>query len=387
MNRQTKKREEAFFDIKAMAIFNLIKECGPLSRSDLARLTHVSLPTIGKCVQGLLEKEWIAEVKNDGVKKKYRARRLGLNPYFGPALGIEVGGSQLRWVVANLGGMTIASGIREVGEGKIMDVLESQIQSVLLESRIKAIGIASTGIVEVERGVSLRSPHRGDMDNIPLKAFCSERFGLPVHIDDISRSSAIAEWRLGVLVGEKNFMYLFLDEGIGLAWARNGVLYYGPFGVSGEVGHFVVDESGPRCGCGNRGCLEMLASCKAIVRDAQKALQIGVASSLKEKVSIENVVEEALKGDKFCYGLLTEAGEHIGRAMAQVLNLTGIPLIVLGGRLSKAGDLIIEPMKRMIKANALSLLGGSLEIRTSSLGEEAGVLGVAVQSLLGLLEV
>jgi glucokinase len=289
-------------------------------------------------------------------------------------------------VVTSLGGSIFDSGVQEVEEGEVLSALESCIRVILSGMKIRAIGIASAGIVETKRGISLRSPHRGDMDNLPLRGFCEEKFGLPVYVDDISRSSAIAEWRLGVLRGERNFVYLFLDEGIGLSWVVDGALYYGPHGISGEVGHFVIDEDGPRCGCGNKGCLEVFASCKAIIRNAQKALQVGVVSSLVGKeVTIENVIAEALRGDKLCYGLLVEAGEYIGRAMAQVLNLTGVPLVVLGGRLSRAGGLIVEPIKRMIRADALSLLGEHLEIRVSSLGRGAGTLGVAIQSLLNVL--
>lgn len=382
-----KKNQEEPNDIKSSVVFSLIREYGPISRSELSRLTGLSLPTVGKYVQKLIDQGQIAEIRGDSDSgKRRRARLLEINSSFGPALGIEVGGSQLQWVVTNLGGKVLDAGIQKVEEGKILDALESCIRAVLSQMKVKVIGIASTGIVETKKGVSLHSPHRGDMDGLPLKEFCEREFDLPVYVDDISRSSAVAEWRLGVLKGERNFAYLFLDEGIGLSWAVDGVLYYGPYGISGEVGHFVIDEDGPRCGCGNRGCLEVFVSCKAITRSAQKALQAGVASSLAGKeVTIEGIISEALRGDKLCYNLLVEAGEYIGRAMAQVLNLTGVPLIVLGGSLSRAGNLIVEPIKRMIRADALSLLSEHLEIRVSSLGRGAGTLGVAIQSLLDVL--
>lgn len=382
-----RKDQEKPNDIKSLAVFKLIGEYGPISRSELSQLTGFSLPTVGKYVQKLIEQGRVTEARDDNdSKRKRRTRLLEINPSFGPALGIEVGGSQLQWVITNLGGKVLNAGIQKVEEGKILDALESCIRIVLSQMKVRVIGIASTGIVETKKGVSLHSPHRGDMDDLPLKEFCERKFGLPVYVDDISRSSAVAEWRLGVLRGERNFAYLFLDEGIGLSWAVDGVLYYGPYGISGEVGHFVIDEDGPRCGCGNRGCLEVFASCKAIARSAQKALQAGVTSSLAGKeVTIEGIVSEALRGDKLCYNLLVEAGEYIGRAMAQVLNLTGVPLIVLGGSLSRAGNLIVEPIKRMIRADALSLLGEHLEIRVSSLGREAGTLGAAMQSLLNVL--
>lgn len=374
---------------KLSVIFESIRKYGPISRSELSCLTGISLPTIEKYVQKLLSSGWVSEGKGkSNLGKKSRCvRLLELSPDFGPALGVEVGTSQMRWVVANLGGKIFEAGVQEVAEGMITRVLESCVRDVLSRLEIKAIGIASAGIVEAEKGVSVHSPHRNDMDGFPLKEFCEKEFNLPVYVDDISRSSAVAECKLGVLKGEKNFIYLFLDEGIGLSWAVDGALYYGPCGISGEIGHFVVDENGPRCGCGNKGCLEAFASCKAIVRDAQEALQNKVFSSLigREEIVIENILEEALKGDKLCYSLVTEAGKYIGKTVAQVLNLLGISLVVIGGRLSKAGALIVESVERAAKSSSLSLLSERLDVRVSSLGREAGSLGIAIQSLLNVL--
>ena len=137
-----------------------------------------------------------------------------------------------------------------------------------------------------------------------------KKFRIPVSLDDISRSSAIAEWQLGVVQGEEDFVYLYLDEGIGLSLISDGRVYQGLYGISGEIGHFIIDENGPRCGvCGNRGCLEVFASCKAIIINVQKALQGGVFYYQRKEITIDNIVSEAQNGDKLCYRVINEAGE------------------------------------------------------------------------------
>ncbi|MCX7730096.1 MAG: ROK family protein, partial [Candidatus Caldatribacterium sp.] len=289
-------------------------------------------------------------------------------------------------VVTNLRGDIFFVKNEVVGAENILTTLEACIGEALSRWDLQAIGIASSGIVEARRGFSIRSPRRKDMDNVPLRELYEQKFGLPVYVDDVSRSAAFAEWQLGILQGERCFLYLFLDEGVGLAWLVDGVFYYGPFGIAGEVGHCVIEENGSLCGCGNRGCLETFASTEAIVRKVQEALRLGVVSSLAgQEVSMVSIIREAERGDKLCYSLLTEAGEYVGKAMAQVVNLTGIPLIVLGGQLCKAKEFITEPIIRMVRANALAFLGDRLEIRIAMLDEYAGAMGVAMQALSEVL--
>ncbi len=381
------KEKEQTNNIKIKLIFSFIKEYGPISRAKLSYLTGMSPPTIGKYVDKLIKQGQVAEVERDKLTGGRHAGLLALNPDFGPALGIEVGGSQLRWVISNLGGKVFESGVQVVGEGKILDVLEQQIETLLLrQPEIKAIGVAIVGIAETLTGILVCSPHRPDMDGLPLKKHLEEKFRIPVFIDDVTRSSAIAEWQLGVAQGEKDFVYLYLDEGIGLSFVSDGKIYQGAYGISGEIGHFIIDENGPRCGCGNRGCLEVFASCKAIILNVQKALQGGVFSTIKGKeITIDNIILEAQNGDKLCYRIINEAGEKIGMVMAQVLNFTGIPVIVVGGCLKEAGKILIEPIKRMIKTNSLSALSKYLDVRVSSLGVEAGATGSAIQSLMELV--
>lgn len=350
---------------RLLVVLHLLRENGPMSRKELAQLAGVSLPTLGKYLQRFRKKGWIAEVTQD-VRGAHGRCFFDLNPRFGPALGVEIGGKTLRWVVADLRGNILAFGNEDVAREKALGILEACVKGVSAQWALKAVGIASSGIVEARRGFSIRSPHRNDLDNVPLRELYEQKFGFPIYVDDVSHSAAFAEWHRGVLRGERNFVYLFLDEGIRFSWAADGSLYYGPVGISGEIGHRVVEENGHLCGCGNRGCLETLASTAAIVQRTAQALQMGVVSSLRGKeLSIASIVEEARWGDKLCYSLVTEAGKYIGKTMAQLLNILGIPLFVLGGGLRQAEQLIVEPIIRMVRANALVSLTVFLDVRVA----------------------
>jgi len=370
-------------------IYKTIVEHGPISRNELSQLTGIGILTIGKYVDQLILDARIIEKGRDKNTRGRPARLLSINPNFGKALGIELGGTYINWVIANYIGDIFQNGIIKVQENEpIKNNLEGQIEKILNDnSNIKSIGVASTGIVETVTGTSLCSPQREDLNDFPIKKCLEDKFSLPVYLDDVCRTAAYVEQNQGVAKNLKNFLYFYLDVGIGLAMALDGKIYQGPFGVSGEIGHFIIDENGPSCGCGNRGCLEVFASIAAIVRNARKFLDKGVQSSLyNQEINIENIINEARKGDKLSYRLITESGERIGAVAAQVINFTGIPLIIIGGRLKYANQLLLEPIQHIIKKNSLSMLSQKLEIRISSLDNWAGALGASMLSLLEIIK-
>ncbi|QPM68155.1 ROK family protein [Atribacter laminatus] len=372
-------------ELNAKIIFDVIKKRGAISRTEISRITNISRSTIGNYVDYLLEKKLIAEIGHDTSTGGRRARLLSINPDYGPSLGIEIGGDNIKWIITTAGGNIINSGISEMWiSPDFLTSLNHFIYGILnSNSEIKSIGIASAGLVEYKTGISLFSSHRKDMTNLPIKKALEKKFNLPVIIDDVSRAFAFAEKKLGVAQQLNDFLYIYLDKGIGLSIIFNGELYRGTMGISGEIGHFLSDEHGPACGCGNRGCLEVVASCSAIVQNARKSIASGVRTSLNHNnITIENIIIEAKMGDKFCYKLINNSGEKIGFVLSQVINLLGIPTIVIGGCLKNADNLIIEPIKRMIREYSISNITKDLDIKLSCLDSNAGVMGAAILSLM-----
>ncbi|QPM68037.1 ROK family transcriptional regulator [Atribacter laminatus] len=374
---------------KLELIYRIIKENGPLSRNDLSKATSIGILTVAKFIERLILEGKVVESGWDKKTGGRPARLISINPDFGKALGIELGGSYINWVISNCVGDIFQRGTIKVQKNEpIKKNLEDQIKKILNDDEnIKSIGIASTGIVETVTGTSLCSPQRDDLNDFPVKKHLEEKFNLPVYLDDVCRTVAYVEQNQGVARSIKNFLYFYLDVGIGLSIVLDGKIYRGPFGISGEIGHFIIDENGPSCGCGNRGCLEVFTSTAAIVRNARKFIENGVQSSLhNQEINIENIINEARRGDKLSYRLITESGERIGAVAAQVINFTGIPLIIFGGRLKHANQLLTEPIQHIIKKNSLSVLSQKLEMKISSLDEWAGALGASMLSLLEIIQ-
>jgi glucokinase len=183
----------------------------------------------------------------------------------------------------------------------------------------------------------------------------------------------------------KDFLYLSVSMGIGVAIYLGGALYRGPGGFAGEFGHMTVDENGPLCCCGNYGCLEALASCGAIMESIKTAIRKGVDSSVLElanhdldRVSMEMVTRAAAEHDGLANRVLHEAVSHIGVALADVVNLLSPRLIVLGGPLFRlAPELVNEPLMRIVKQRAFEKSANAIRLQVSTLGSEAAALGAS----------
>ncbi|PYV63986.1 MAG: hypothetical protein DMG97_36265, partial [Acidobacteria bacterium] len=182
----------------------------------------------------------------------------------------------------------------------------------------------------------------------------------------------------------EDFVYIDVGMGIGAGIILNGNLYKGPGGGAGEFGHMTVEENGPLCCCGNNGCLEMMASCAAIIHAARGAIEQGVDSKIRElvegdlkRISIEIIAEAAQENDSLAFRVFHEAVSHIGVALADVVNLLNPGVVVFGGPLFRAAPYLLEPLKRVIKQRALERSANQVQLSVSNLGSEGGALGAA----------
>jgi len=182
-----------------------------------------------------------------------------------------------------------------------------------------------------------------------------------------------------------DFVYIGVGMGIGACIFMDGRLYRGCGGSAGEFGHMTVDENGPLCSCGNTGCLEVLASCTAILQAVRAAIQKGVSSKVSDwvksdldRISIEIIARAAKENDTLAFRVLFDAVYHIGVALADLVNLLNPSIVVFGGPLFReAGDLLLEPLKNVIRQRALEKSANEVQLKISTLGSEAGALGAA----------
>lgn len=304
-------------------------------------------------------------------------------------IGIDIGGSKLLAGVVDQAGHVVAR-VRVATpstdpietEATIVEVVETLRSS----HRIEAVGVGAAGFIDATRSVVLFSPHLA-WRNEPLRSVLERRLELPVVVENDANAAAWAEWRFGAAVGEDAVVCVNLGTGIGGAIVTDGNLWRGGWGIAAEFGHMPVVPDGHRCECGNRGCWEQYASGNALVREARElaAANSPVAHSLLTRAggdvaSITGpvVTSAAQEGDPAAIELFDDIGTWLGIGLAGLAAAFDPMLFVIGGGVSEAGDLLLEPARRSFSRN-LSGRGYRPEARivASQLGNDAGFIGAA----------
>lgn len=382
---------------KEIAILNEIRECGPISRTKIAKIFKLSAATITKYVNGLIQ---AGVVKEDGWEPSKGGRMpvlLRIAPEAMYAIGVDLGGANLRVAVVNLENNIVANITKKTNanEGrdkvfrKVIDAIYEAIElSKIGKDKIKGIGVGISGLINHEKGVCLYCPNIEGWENVPVKRLVEEEFAIDTSLEDSSRAMALAEHWSGVARGIDNFIFVNVGVGIGGAIFVHGKLYRGIGGIAGEFGHMTIDEAGPRCNCGNYGCLETLASGPAISRRTRQAIKEGVVSLIEklaegklENITPEIVVEAARRGDKLAFNIMEKTGEYLGIGIANMINIFNPELIVVSAGVLQAGDILLESLKRTVKARALQLSSSMVDIKVSRLRDNAGALGAAIMVL------
>ncbi len=311
-----------------------------------------------------------------------------------PILAVDIGGTKILTALFSADGKMLAKDVcptlADEGVKPVIERLCSAINDILKQNNLKAsqlggIGIACAGGIDSGRGVVVTpSPNMAGWADIPLADIIRERFKVSAFIINDASAAALGEHRSGAGMGVNNLVLFTLGTGIGGGIIANGELYLGAVGAAAEIGHMTIDDDGPECGCGNTGCLEMLASGRAVERDAVKRLNQGGKSSLSEmaggkaeNITAEMVGEAAQNGDTLALDILNRAAYYLGIGMVNIVNIFSPEMIVLGGGMAELGDLFIGPGKKMVVERAFPVSSRAVRIVTAQLGNEAGVYGAA----------
>jgi predicted NBD/HSP70 family sugar kinase len=193
----------------------------------------------------------------------------------------------------------------------------------------------------------------------------------PVVLDNTANLGALGELRSGALQGVQNGCFIKASYGVGAGIVLNGEVFRGSAGTAGEIGHITLDENGPICRCGNRGCLDTFVGARAVLDS--------LAAS-HGPLTLRDVISRALAGDAGCRRVLQDSGRHLGVAAASLVNLLNPEVIVVGGQLSRVGDLMLDPMRDAIERCAIPSAAASVEVRASALGDDADVVGALVMA-------
>jgi predicted NBD/HSP70 family sugar kinase len=255
--------------------------------------------------------------------------------------------------------------------------------------RLVGLGICLPGLIDPDSGRVIKAVNWG-WEQIDLRELVGDLDGLAVHVLDVSVALALGEAYFGAGRGARNAICVNVGEGIGSGLFLNGAPYLGSDGLAGEIGHMTVDEDGPRCRCGNYGCLERLAAAPAVLERTLKGLKYGAVTTLRdrlgaalESVTLSMIVDAAQQGDEFSRAILSETGRFLGVGIANVVNLLNPEVVVLGGEVVQtAGDLLLEPLRLALHFRAFEAAARRVRLAHAGLGIEASAFGAATWAMI-----
>lgn len=257
--------------------------------------------------------------------------------------------------------------------------LAELIRSVLPEDGlVRGISVAIPGYVDPANGIVYRAPNVPGWVNFPIRDYLEEQLEIPVYLGNDANLAALGEWKYGAGIGYHNLVYLTISTGIGAGIIMDDRLILGEHGLAAELGHVTVVPQGPLCSCGQRGHLEAVASGTAIARYVGEKLAVGFQSSLASisNPSAKDVSLAASQGDDLAIQAMDFAGTHIGYALADFLHILNPAIVILGGGVSLAGPLLINPVKSALPERIVNRAYlENLVITTSALGDNAGIMG------------
>lgn len=365
-------------------VLDTIRHHQPLSRTDIASSIGLNKATVSSLVLELIHSQLVTEIGPGESSGGRKPTLLLFNSNAGYAIGIDIRVHHLLMVLVNLEGTVIEETTMPITSTEPEELIAEMASYIKLLSEkappspygIIGIGIGVPGLVDENRHV-VSTPNLG-WDNIALQATLEKYIDLPIYIDNEANAGAIGERLYGAGMESSNLIYLSIGVGIGSGIIVDGALYRGTSNFSGEVGHMTVTEEGPLCRCGNYGCWETLASEKALLDQAAKALS-------KPNIVLEDVITLAQSGDQTALHLLEGVGTHLGVGLANLVNILNPELIIIGSRLSLAGNLLEDPMIATIEKRSLSYHRKKSGVTFAKLGLRSTALGAASMPITAFL--
>ncbi|MBI4468837.1 MAG: ROK family protein [Acidobacteria bacterium] len=308
-------------------------------------------------------------------------------------IGLDLGEMSIRSALTDRAGEILEIGQQTI-ERKDPAVLSEQVIDIIRRLRekgrargydVRAIGVGVPGLVNPASRRVVASPNLPPLEHADLHEEIRRSSGLDIVFDNDANMAAYGELTCGSAVGMKNVIYVTIGTGIGAGLILDGKIYRGSLGYAGEFGHMTLDPDGLECACGNQGCLETIASGPNIVRRTRERLFRDRSSSLsalalpeKGEMTPEKIAMEALNGDDFSLMIIEQTGKWIGTAVANVINLLNLDMVVLGGGVMMAGDLLLHPIIQEAERRSFASPFNHCKIVAATLGGQAGVIGAAM---------
>ncbi|MFP4469871.1 MAG: ROK family transcriptional regulator [Bacteroidales bacterium] len=373
--------------LQKKSILNFLYQKKSLSNPEICRLTNMSSPSIQKLLRELIAEGLVCE---DGIGHSIGGRRpvlFGLETGARYVIGITIGQETTDMAVFNLRNDLIGE-IRTLdmplqNDAAFIDEIRHFAATVFEDAglnyeKVLGVGVAIPGLTDPALGSSFSYFNEGSES---VRELFEARFCRPVFVDNDARVMALGELVFGSAKGKNHVLCLNIGSGIGMGVITNGRLYHGNSGFAGEFGHIRMEDDGDLCICGKRGCLETLASGKALEKLARQGISAGKLSAVQsmagslDAITTAVIIRAAREGDQFSIDLLQQIGEYLGMGLSILIHIFNPEYIIIGGKLSRAGQFIIDPIQQTLNRYTILKIKNDTCITTSTLGDKAAVTG------------
>jgi predicted NBD/HSP70 family sugar kinase len=371
---------ESLRRLNRLRVIRALRDEGQISRAEIARRTGLSRSTVSSLVADLQADGLVVERPEPGLAFGAQGGRppilLSFDASAGAAVGIDFGHSHLRVAVSDLASTILAERSRPLDTDhdalQGLDAAAELVAETLADAGVErttviGAGMGLPGPIESGEGVVGTSAILPGWIGMTAEAEMRRRLEIPVMVDNDANLGALAEAAFGAGRDAGDLVYLKVSSGIGAGLILNGRLYRGSDGLAGELGHVLVNPSGIVCRCGNRGCLETVAGTGALVEELRR--------SHGEDFTVEAMLEAAAAGDAGCRRVIHEAGRALGQVVATLFNVLNPELVVVGGHLARAGDLLLDGVRESVSRAALPETARRAQLVSGVLGDRAQVLG------------
>lgn len=364
---------------------------GPtISRVELARLTGLTAQTVSNIVRRLLDDGLVVETGQGPSRGGKPRTLLALNAQACFSIGIQVDPHEVVYVLTDLRGTVLARTHAAAGtDGPNIGGLVAGVSAIVAAAtvpaeRIVGIGVAVPGPVDDETGVVVAPPNMREWHGLRLRATLEQETGFPVTVDNDASAAAIGLHWAGDTGSARNFACLYFGTGIGAGIFIDGQIYRGTTHNAGEWGHMTVAADGPDCRCGNRGCLELFATPRAVVEYARQRLHDGASSAVALHGDTDLLADyaavsrAAMGGDELAGEAIDRAAQYVAAGTVSLLNVLDLELLVLcGPALTDVGERYADTIRRELSARTLARASQTVEVRLSPIGADAAALGAA----------
>ncbi|MGJ7510372.1 ROK family protein [Variovorax sp. GT1P44] len=365
------------------------------SRHGMAEQLGFSKSKANALIAGLVEQGLLAEAGLQRSSGGRRPENLQLHGGLGALVGVDIGATSLD-VAVLAPDLTVLThhaepaDVRE-GPGVVLARVKVLIRDLLAQAGFDArqvigIGIGVPGPVNFEIGQLVNPPLMPAWDSFSIRDYLREDYAAPVFVDNDVNLMALGElWRLKRSLS--NFLVIKVGTGIGCGIVCHGEVYRGAAGSAGDVGHICVDQDGPRCHCGNLGCVEAMAAGPAITRMAVQAAEAGESTALAEclrtqgRIEAVDVGQASRAGDAAANAIVQRAGSLIGQMLASIVNFFNPSHVFIGGGITRIGPLFLAAVRQSVYQRSLALSTRHLEIQYTPLGAQAGLIGAGVLAM------